>query len=210
VCTQFLCQQLLYLLFPMKVGRTSLCGMRGPETKHLFWARCFMHAFALLMGTMLSHAWARSIVTRAQRIVTYFKASHRPLGLLQIAARQTLEVTGEKYAGLRSANTTRFTSVHMMLSSVYQLERALKSVVVDHGSEVKSGPVKRDLGDASFWKDLEQLVKLLQPLSEVIMAIQGDHSTLADVTRYFLYLARKLEIMLPTLGNQGKLGRVWV
>lgn len=166
-----------------------------------------MHAFALLLGTMLSHAWARNIVTKAQKIVMYFKASHLPLGLLKAEAKQQLGVTG-KHAGLRTANTTRFTSVHMMLSSVFQLERALKFVVQKHGRDIQSAQVKSYINDPSFWKSLEQLVRLLQPLTEVIMAIQGDHSTLADVTRYFLYLARQLEIMLPALEDQGKLGRV--
>jgi hypothetical protein len=157
-----------------------------------------MHAFALLMGTMLNHIWARSITTDAQKIVVYFKASHKPHALLKAAAKEA-----DIKIGLRTSNKTRFTSMHMMLTSVKANERSLKSVLRTNSSDITSPVVKAIINDPAFWQDLEQLVQLLDPLSKVIMAIQGNHSTLGDVTRYFLYLACKLKEMLPLLENKG-------
>jgi hypothetical protein len=45
-----------------------------------------MHAFALLLGSILALPWAKELVTNAQRVVTFFRASHQPLALLRPAA----------------------------------------------------------------------------------------------------------------------------
>lgn len=50
--------------------------------------RCCMHAFGLLLGSILCHFWAAALVKQAQVVVTYFGASHRPWAmLLKEAAR---------------------------------------------------------------------------------------------------------------------------
>ena len=36
-----------------------------------------MHAFSLTVGSLLGHPWAKELVKRAQRLVTYFQASTR-------------------------------------------------------------------------------------------------------------------------------------
>lgn len=36
-----------------------------------------MHAFSLLIGSVLGHSWAQTMVSKAQRLVTYFRASHQ-------------------------------------------------------------------------------------------------------------------------------------
>ena len=53
--------------------------------------------------------------------------------------------------------------------------------------------VVKTLQDRSFWLKISGLCSLMKPFSEAVMAIQGNRSTLADVTRYFLYLAHALK-----------------
>lgn len=53
--------------------------------------------------------------------------------------------------------------------------------------------VKKLVGSRQLWMRLQAMSKLLQPLSEVIMAIQAKKATIADVTRYWLYLGRALK-----------------
>lgn len=48
------------------------------------------------------------------------------------------------------------------------------------------------IDDEDFWLDLKVLCNLLEPLSKVVMAIQSDTTKLADVTRYWLYLANEI------------------
>ena len=55
------------------------------------------------------------------------------------------------------------------------------------------------LNDLAFWGDLELLNALLEPVSAVIMAVQADNATLADMTRYWVYLGQELLKQMPQL-----------
>ena len=46
------------------------------------------------------------------------------------------------------------------------------------------------LGDRQFWISVINLCKMLEPFSQAVMAIQSDKSSMADVSRYWIYLAR--------------------
>jgi hypothetical protein len=60
--------------------------------------------------------------------------------------------------------------------------------------------VADNLRNDVFFKDVGFLIEVLRPVAKVIMAVQGAHTTLADVTRYWLYLARALlEVVDSTL-----------
>jgi len=160
-----------------------------------------MHAFALVMAAVLAHPHFRSRVAEAQRIVTYFRASHQPLAMLNDAIRSQ----GINGGGLQSSNKTRFTSVHLMLASINRVEGPLRSVL-SQPDIIKPGPVRESLGSTTFWREIDIMCKLLQPFTQVIMAIQSRDATLADVTRYWLYLARcleRLQFELPTTGSAG-------
>lgn len=91
-----------------------------------------MHGFALLVGSILSHAWASGLVARCQRIVTFFRHSNRMRELLSVKAK-ALQIN----SGLVSSNTTRFTSVQLMLQSVAKLRSPLmqarfqKQIILD-------------------------------------------------------------------------------
>ncbi len=55
------------------------------------------------------------------------------------------------------------------------------------------------LNDRAFWGGLELLNALLEPVSAVITAVQADDATLADVTRYWVYLGQELLKQIPLL-----------
>lgn len=99
---------------------------KDPDFCHVIFLRCFMHGFSLLVGSLLGYSWARDVVADAQRVVTYFRASHAPGDALRHQAKEK----GIKQ-GLQRANGTRFTSVHSCLDSVHKLEKPLGSVVED-------------------------------------------------------------------------------
>ena len=62
-----------------------------------------------------------------QSVVTFFRASHKPLALLKEPAASR----GIKRM-LVTSNKTRFTSVHAMLESVLRLKDSLLWMVKDH------------------------------------------------------------------------------
>ena len=179
--------------------------------------RCHMHAFSLLIGSLLGHEYARKVIGRATRLITHIRASHAPLAeVRRIAGALSIA------ASLKSPNKTRFTSVQVALQSVVDLSAPLKvslcclllwarrmlhaghdsqAVLLAHIQAVarngflsgaRAQDVKATIEDETFWTKADFLCKLLKPFSEAVMAMQSRKSTLADVTRYLLYLAKTL------------------
>ena len=135
-----------------------------------------MHRFHLVIGSILSHAWAAAIVTKAQRLVTYFRSSHIPLGKLYEEGRRQGVTTC-----IETSNKTRFTSVAEMLASLLKFKLPFQSV--GNGVIVKDGRVRSIIHDDQFWMNLKILSNLLQPFSQVVVAIQDKQALLADVFR---------------------------
>ena len=157
-----------------------------------------MHAFSLVMGSMLGHPWAKDVIQKAQRLVTAFQASSKLANKLRGAA-STLGLT----TTLASSNQTRFTSVNLMLVSVNKHEGAFQQVARQHADILKP-ELREIISDRNFWSGCETLCKLLEPFSQIITAIQLQSATLADVTRYWLYLAKALQGLLKYL-QDGKI-----
>ncbi len=153
-----------------------------------------MHGFGLLMGSILAHPWAKGVVVKAQRLVSFFRASTRPMTQL----REVATTFGIR-TGFSSSNKTRLTSVHMCGVSVLALKDPLRSMVrqvarstLPHWAIVLVEDAKRE-----FWEQLEVLCSVLAPYSQVIMAVQSNTTTLADIVRYWIYLARELLRLCP-------------
>lgn len=141
-----------------------------------------MHGFNLVLGSVLAYSWSKNLVVRAQQVVTYFRASHAPLAALRKAAEE-LQIT----QGLQSSNTTRFTSNYACTSSVQGHAPAF-TLVKQRGSVVITNQdVAATLEDAAFWADLAKLNKVLKPISRVVMVVQGDSTTMADICRCVLH-----------------------
>jgi len=64
------------------------------------------------MASVMGHPYASGMTTQAQKLVTFFRASHQPLALLKKLAHSM----GIKHM-LITFNKTRFTSVHASLES---------------------------------------------------------------------------------------------
>lgn len=136
-----------------------------------------MHGFHLVIGSFLSHKWATKIVSMAQKIVTYFRSSHLPLSKLRACAAAM-----KIHASLKTSNVTRFTSVADMMYSVLSLRGPLQNVSTD--KELVKGAVSKIIADDLFWVNLRTLSMLLEPFSQVMVAIQKKTALLADVFRY--------------------------
>jgi hypothetical protein len=137
-----------------------------------------MHGFSLVLKSVLVYPWAKDLLLRAQQVVTYFRASHAPLAALRAAA-QELKIT----KGLQSSNTTRMTSSYACTSSVQQNMPAFVRMQSNSSAVISNSDVVDILNDPAFWAKLGKLNKVLAPICKVIMQVQGDATTLADVGR---------------------------
>ena len=135
-----------------------------------------MHGFHLVIGSILSYTWAAALVSRAQRLVTHFRNSHIPLGKLYQEARRQGVTTS-----LISSNKTRFTSVADMLAALLKFKLPFQNIGT--AAIVKDGRISEIIHDDRFWLDLKSISTLLQPFSQVVIAIQAKRALLADVFR---------------------------
>ena len=108
------------------VNMVAACNkcQANPAFSHILFLPCFMHAFSLLIGSILGHEHARQLVAQASKLVTYFRSSHRPLEFLTNSARQM----GIK-SSLQKPNATRFTSTFSLLNSVKLYEQPMTNLV---------------------------------------------------------------------------------
>ena len=145
-----------------------------------------MHAFSTTMASVMGHKHATGLITRAQKLVTFFRASHQPLALLKKLAGNM----GIKRM-LITSNKTRFTSVHASLESVVRLQSALQEIARQQASLLSKEALNIIIDDMFFVR-LKQICRLLEPFSLVIAAVQAARTTLADVMRYWLHLAKSV------------------
>jgi hypothetical protein len=143
--------------------------------------RCYMHAFALLLGSIMSHSWATDLLSKAQKVVTYFRASHKPMALF----REAQAKLPGNHKALASSNTTRLTSAQLAESSVLHNHGTFTSILNEPGGKdaITNAGVLQLLQDLHFFGDLGLLDAVLEPISWVIMAVQRKTATMADVAR---------------------------
>ncbi|KAL0054959.1 hypothetical protein WJX82_005172 [Trebouxia sp. C0006] len=68
--------------------RESLSAMIIDEIDRWGPQKCMMHAFSTTMASVMGHKHATGLITRAQKLVTFFRASHQPLALLKKLAER--------------------------------------------------------------------------------------------------------------------------
>ncbi|KAL0024498.1 hypothetical protein WJX77_009947 [Trebouxia sp. C0004] len=147
--------------------------------------RCMMHAFSTCMGSLLGHQWAQRLIKRVQDIITVIRASTDQKFLEEIAKSMGIAHM------LIISNKTRFTSVCASVESVLWLQLALQELAQQH-PECLTDQLLDWFSNDMFFIMIKQLCKILEPFTLVIQAVQAACASLADVTRYWLYLAKMM------------------
>ena len=94
----------------------------------------------------------------------------------------------------------------MLESVVVGLEAAFAFWLNNHGGVILTADIAPIIKD---WASAEVLNKIVVPFSKVMMAIQAKTATLADITCYWLYLARVLLEKLPKVAAAGGESSPW-
>ena len=76
--------------------------------------RCVAHCYNLISKDIIQHTFAERMIQRANRIVQFFKKSHKAAAILKEKIRQH-EISG---GGLKTYIETRWTTVHECVSSI--------------------------------------------------------------------------------------------
>ena len=92
-----------------------------------------MHAISLVTGSCLGHSYASGVIADAQRLVSFFRASHQPYSKLKEATKHH-ELTGT----LATYNTTCFMSVYFCLKSMKENKLPFNQVLSLHTAMLAS------------------------------------------------------------------------
>lgn len=179
----------------MRKGRNDFVKREGGKYEHIFPLRCIMHAFGLILKSLVSHSSAKEVISQAQEIVTYFRASHIPSDYIRHAETYFGEIRS-KSTGLKTSNSTRMTSIQICCASVIMNMNALKRIASDVPECIAKQSVLHSIENPSFWIQLNELNDLMIPVCQCIMAVQSNRSRVSDVTRYWIYLTNQLQLFL--------------
>ncbi|DBB01525.1 TPA: hypothetical protein ACH3X1_000177 [Trebouxia sp. C0004] len=92
---------------------------------------------------------------------------------------------------LITSNKTRFTSMHASEESVLWLQLALQELARQR-PECLADQLLDWFSDDMFFIMIKQLCKILEPFTLVFKAVEAACATLADVIRFWLYLAKMI------------------
>ena len=178
-----------------RLARKLLIAMEG--FKHLQQMPCQMHALNLLLQSVMNHPELKELVKMSSGLTYFIGASHAAGSALRKGKK-----IFKKTRGLAKAGDTRFTAVHRCLQSVLELKRPLQYMAEMHPELfAKKEAMLAVLTDSNpksteFFQLLAAVDAFLEPISQAVMAVQRDGTTLSDCCRYWLYLLQKLTTLV--------------
>ncbi|CAB5392201.1 unnamed protein product [Rhizophagus irregularis] len=133
----------------------------------------------------LDHSIATKILAACNTIAKFFKTSHIGHNLLSECAKN-LEIKG---GGLKCFIKTRWTSMYEATYSIVRMKRALEEVMTKHPEKITNAVVKKILKKQLFYDQVNTLAKLLRPIKNAILMLEGDQANLADAFIQMVRLA---------------------
>ena len=98
--------------------------------------RCVAHCYNLISKDIIQHTFAERMIQRANRIVQFFKKSHKAAAVLKEKLKQH-EISG---GGLRTYVETRWTTVYECVSSIVRLKNCLEEIQDNHPEVITTLP----------------------------------------------------------------------
>ncbi|GET03325.1 ribonuclease H-like domain-containing protein [Rhizophagus clarus] len=134
--------------------------------KNIMNIRCIAHNYNLISKDIIQHTFAVRMIQRANRIVQFFKKSHKAAAMLKEKIKQH-KIGG---GGPKTYIETRWVTVHECVSSIVRLKIF----------EV-------------FVSDMQHLSEILLPIKNAILAVEAAQSTLADAYINLLKIAAAIQ-----------------
>ena len=108
-------------------------------------------------------------------IIKYFKRSYKSGALLS----EEIKNNFIKGGGLKGYCVTRWTTSFECLQSILRCERALHNVFKKNPNTL-STEVKEIIRNRIFFQDVEELIKVIQPIKDVLTSLEYKSTTLCD------------------------------
>ena len=161
---------------------------------HIIPVRCITHHINLLTNDIMKHEFSRLTISKCMKIVKYFHQSYKAGALLSEDIKKNLIDGG----GLKGYCKTRWTTAFDCLESILRCESSLHNVLENH-PETLSSDIKELLRNRIFYQDVEELVKIIKPIKEVLTSLEYKTTTLSDCFVQLMKLGFMIKI--PNLLN---------
>lgn len=171
------------------------------QFRHVFFIPCDSHSIQLLVKDILTIPRLKSILSDAQTIVSAFHKSPLQHALLR---EQQINCYGKHYS-LILAVITRWGTQYRLTHSVLRSKEALRK----YAEKVQDVDIKK-LGnsahtiikDVDFWRDLDVLHELLEPIDEQLKMSESSKGHLGQVLQRWIEILKHLkskEMDIPEL-----------
>ena len=142
---------------------------------HILPVRCIAHHVNLLTTDIMKHEFSKCTISKCMTIIKYFKRSYKSGALLSEEIKNNFIEGG----GLKGYCVTRWTTSFECLQSILRCEKALHNVF-EKNPDTLSTEVKEIIRNRIFFQDVEELIKVIQPIKDVLTSLEYKSTTLCD------------------------------
>jgi len=162
---------------------------------HIMPVRCITHHINLLTNDIMKHEFSKLTISRCMKIVNYFHRSYKAGALLSEDIKDNLIEGG----GLKGYCKTRWSTAFDYLTSILRCERSLHNIL-ETQPDTLSSEIKDLLRNRIFFQDVEELIKIIKPIKEVLTSLEYKTITLSDCFIQLMKLG--IMIQIPNVLNQ--------
>jgi Protein of unknown function (DUF 659) len=157
--------------------------------KHVFFIPCESHSLQLLVKDLLSIPRLKDIHTKAQAVVKAFRKSP-----LQYAHLREIQMDCYKthYALVLSV-ITHWGIQFRLISSLLRSKAALRKYIDDHESKDLGYNAYEYIADRNFWRDLDIMRELLEPIDEHLKMSESGRGHLGLVLHRWIDILKHLK-----------------
>ncbi|GBB90677.1 hypothetical protein RclHR1_17700002 [Rhizophagus clarus] len=163
--------------------------------------RCIAHNYNLISKDIIQHTFAVRMIQRANRIVQFFKKSHKAAAMLKEKIKQH-KIGG---GGPKTYIETRWVTVHECVSSIVRLKICLEKIWDDHPEIITTSAILTILHSRAVEAAQSTLADAYINLLKIAAAIQNLST---DEYKGFLYKGAGLKFgTFPVIANYA--GQLW-
>jgi hypothetical protein len=162
------------------------------QFRHVFFIPCDSHSIQLLVKDILTIPRLKSILSDAQAVVSAFHKSPLQHALLR---EQQIDCYGKHYS-LILAVITRWGTQYRLVHSVLRSKEALRKYaekVQDVDVKKLSNNALAIIKDVDFWRDLDILHELLEPIDEQLKMSESSKGHLGQVLQRWIEILKHLK-----------------
>ncbi|GBG84018.1 hypothetical protein CBR_g37893 [Chara braunii] len=170
-------------------GNTSAAKMlrEDPEFSQIYWLPCTAHCMDLLLHNICKKERAAEIISKANRVVNFFRVHRWPISALRTALVKFPDL---KCSCLLRPAQTRFGMHYVMLQRLEVCEKAIRRIVTGQEWEVqvwrgdiraKAFFVEETVLDRVFWTDVRKLAAVMKKPYNVLREVDKDVHCLSRI-----------------------------